>query len=69
MSAASPRDQNWSCGQKGGQVTRLLAENPTPNLYCSSDVSVCVPGVCVELSVLNTLARVWGGALHGSVIS
>lgn len=50
-------------------MTRLLAENPTPNLYCSSDVSVCVPGVCVELSVLNTLGRVWGGALHGSVIS
>lgn len=25
---ASPGDQNWNCGQKGGQVTMLLAENP-----------------------------------------
>lgn len=63
VSGASPGDQNWSCGQKRGQVAVLLAENPTHNLFCSSDVqsqhiSVFVPGVCVELSSLNMPAGV-----------
>lgn len=59
VSGASPGDQNWSCGQKRGQATVLPVENPTHNLFCSSDVqsqhiTVFVPGVCVELPS-------WGG--------
>lgn len=60
VSGVSPGNQNGSCDQKRGQV-----RTPTVNLFCSSDVqgqliSVFVPWLCVELSILNTHAGVWG---------
>lgn len=43
---ASPGDQNWNCGQKGGQVTMLLAENPFLIVFAlfmsRASVSLCL---------------------------
>lgn len=59
---------------EGGQVTRLLAERPTADVHAAflfscvqgERIFVFVPGVCVEASVLSTIAGVLGDVLQGS---
>lgn len=61
-----------NCGQQSGQTASLLAKNPAPHFQPSlfvllmtrarANIVVFVPGVCVELSILSSLAGVLGVA-------